>query len=173
MDRETSVVIRHETAADRDAIHSVEAAAFGQDDEARLVDALRDAGHVILSLVATDGERIVGHILFSPMTIVAGETTSPAVCLAPVAVQPEYQRSGVGSALIQAGLAELRDLGHKAVFLVGHPTYYPRFGFSPARDFDVHYQDDRDAFMAIELVAGALDEISGQAAFAPEFAAFE
>jgi predicted N-acetyltransferase YhbS len=75
--------------------------------------------------------------------------------------------------MINASLDELRATVDSAIFLLGHPTYYPRFGFRPAREFDVHYQDDRDAFMALELRPGALDHVSGTAHFAPEFAPFE
>jgi putative acetyltransferase len=168
------LVIRHETASDAEAVFRVERDAFGEEVEARLVEALRAGGHVLLSLVAEVDGEIVGHIVFSPMTI-ESETDSrsyPAVCLGPLAVAPLRQRQGIGGALIEAGLAELRSGGHGAVFLLGHPSYYPRFGFRPAREFDVHFQDDRDAFMAIELREGALDGVSGQVKFAPEFDPF-
>jgi putative acetyltransferase len=167
------LIIRPETPADREAIFRVEAAAFGQDAEARLVDALRDAGHLLLSLVAEANGQIVGHIAFSPMTIESASAVHDAVCLAPLAVVPSHQKQGVGGALMTAGLDELREAGHGAVLLLGHPSYYPRFGFRPARGFDVHYQDDRDAFMALGLRPGALDGVSGNARFAAEFAEFE
>jgi putative acetyltransferase len=167
--------IRQETASDAEAVFRVEREAFGEEVEARLVEALRAGGHVLLSLVAEVDGEVVGHIVFSPMTI-ESETDSrsyPAVCLGPLAVAPSRQRQGIGSALIEAGLAQLGSAGHGAVFLLGHPSYYPRFGFQPAREFDVHFQDDRDAFMAIELREGALDGVSGQVKFAPEFEEFE
>jgi len=167
------VSIRHETASDREAVFRVETAAFGKDAEARLVDLLRDNGHCLLSLVAEDGAEVVGHIMFSPMTIEGDGPPWSAVCLAPVAVAPPRQNEGIGGLLIHAGLAELRAAGHGAVILLGHPTYYPRFGFRPAREFGLHYQDDRDAFMALELRAGALDGVSGTVKFSPEFAEFE
>jgi putative acetyltransferase len=167
------LTIRPETAADREAIARVLHDAFGGDDEVQLVDALRDAGHVLLSLVAEEDGEIIGHIAFSPMTIDSETDTYAAICLAPVAVTPARQDRGVGSALIKASLDELRATIDGAVLLLGHPTYYPRFGFRPAREFGVHYQDDRDAFMALELRPGALDGISGTAHFAPEFAPFE
>jgi putative acetyltransferase len=167
------VSIRHETASDREAVFRVETAAFGEDAEARLVDLLRDNGHSILSLVAEDDGEIMGHIMFSPMTIEGDVGSWNAVCLAPVAVAPSRQNEGIGGLLIQAGLAELRDAGHDAVILLGHPSYYPRFGFRPAREFGLHYQDDRDAFMALELRPGALDRVSGHVKFSPEFDEFE
>jgi len=156
---------------DIEAVFRVERDAFGRDEEARLVDALRAAGHVVLSLVAEVDGEVVGHVLFSPMTIDSETASNRALCLGPVAVAPAHQKQGVGRALIEAGLAELRASGHGAVFLLGYPSYYPRFGFRPAREFDVHYQDDREAFMAIELYAGALDGVSGIACFAAEFEA--
>ena len=167
------LIIRHETASDRDAISRVVRDAFVGDAEVRLVDALRDAGHLLLSMVAEQGGEIVGHIAFSPMTIDSETDTFAAICLAPLAVSSSLQKQGVGSALMNAALDDLRATADGAIFLLGHPSYYPRFGFRPARDFDVHYQDDRDAFMALELRPGALDHVSGTARFATEFAPFE
>jgi putative acetyltransferase len=177
------VVIRPETASDREAVFRVVDAAFGEDPTRRsaarglrvapLVDELRDNGHCLLSLVAEDEGEIVGHVLFSPMTIEGAGGTWDAVCLSPLAVEPSRQRQGIGGLLIEAGLRELRAAGHRTVVLLGHPAYYPRFGFRPARDFGLHYQDDRDAFMAIELYPGALDEVSGNVEFSPEFEPFE
>jgi putative acetyltransferase len=167
------VIVRQETASDAEAVFRVEREAFGREVEARLVEALWAGGHVLLSLVAEVDGEIVGHIVFSPMTIEGEARSYAAVCLGPLAVAPEHQRQGIGGALIEAGLAELRSEGHGPVFLLGHPSYYPRFGFRPAREFDVHYQDDRDAFMALELQPGALDGVSGRVKFAPEFAPFE
>ena len=167
------LTLRPERPEDIEAIRGVERAAFGSEDEPGLVDALRDAGHLLLSLVAEDDGEIVGHIAFSPMTVDTETDTYAAICLAPLAVTPSHQRQGVGSALMNAALDELARRVDSAVFLLGHPSYYPRFGFRPAREFDVHYQDDRDSFMALELRTGALDHVSGAAHFAPEFASFE
>ncbi|HWC28936.1 MAG TPA: N-acetyltransferase [Dehalococcoidia bacterium] len=166
------LTIRRESASDREAVFRVERDAFGEDTEAQLVDALRDAGRVLLSLVAELDGEIVGHLMFTEMTVESDADVYQAVCLAPLAVATAHQRQGVGGALMRAGLERLREDGHGAVFLLGHPTYYPRFGFRPAREFDVHYEDDRDAFMGIELRPGALDDVSGQVRFAPEFDAF-
>jgi putative acetyltransferase len=163
------LTIRPETASDREAVFCVERDAFGRDIEAQLVDDLRDAGHLLLSLVAEDDGEIVGHVAFSPMTIESESASHEAVCLGPIAVTPERQKQGIGSALITNALDHLRAAGHGAVILLGHPTYYPRFRFRPARDFDLHYQDDRDAFMALELYPNALEGVSGTAHFAPEF----
>jgi putative acetyltransferase len=165
--------IRPETASDREAVFRVEREAFGRELEARLVDDLRDAGHLLLSLIAEDDGEVVGHVAFSPMTIDTDSASHDAVCLGPVAVAPGRQSQGIGSALIVTAIEQLRAAGHRAVLLLGHPTYYPRFGFRPARDFEVHYQDDRDAFMALELAPDALEGVSGTAHFAPEFAQSE
>lgn len=167
------VTIRHETASDSEAIYHVERDAFGRDEEATLVDALRDGGNLLLSLVAEEDGVIVGHIAFSPMTIESDTDSHDAVCLGPVAVATTHQNQGIGGALIQAAIEELRRRGERAIFLLGHPTYYPRFGFRPAREFGVHYQDDRDAFMGLELQPGALASVSGVARFAPQFAPYE
>jgi putative acetyltransferase len=167
------LIVRPETPADRDAIARVVRDAFGGEDEVRLVLTLRDAGHLLLSMVAEEDGEIVGHIAYSPMTVDSDTDTYAAICLAPLAVVSSRQKQGVGSALMQASLEELRSTVDSAVFLLGHPSYYPRFGFRPAREFDVHYQDDRDAFMALELRPGALDHVTGTAHFAPEFAPFE
>jgi len=164
--------IRLETASDREAVFRVNALAFGREDEARLVDALREGGRVALSLVAEVDGEVVGHVLFTAMAVRSAAGAQAAVCLGPLAVLPARQRQGIGGRLLEAGLASLREAGHAAVFLVGHPSYYVRFGFQPARVFDVHYEDDRDAFMAAELFPGALEGVSGRAEFAPEFYRF-
>jgi len=103
--------------------------------EAQLVDALRRDGDFIpeLSLFAVDEGRIVGHILFPPVTISSSEENVAALALAPMAVLPEFQGCGIGSRLVREGLAACRRLGHRIVVVVGHPAYYPKFGFSPAR----------------------------------------
>src|SRR5262249_42921261 len=129
--RAMSIIIRPETNADHEAIRHVNRLAFGQDDEARLVDALREGGFVRLSLVAEQGGQVVGHILFSDLPIITEAGTVPALALAPMAVLPEFQKRGIGSALVRGGLDECRQKGHKIGAVVGHPHFYPRFGFSP------------------------------------------
>jgi putative acetyltransferase len=173
MSEPASITVRRETPADIDAVRRVETAAFGRVEEADLVDALRDAGDLLLSLVAELDGEVIGHIGFSPMTIESPGRSHASICLAPVAVVPERQKQGVGSRLIESGLAELRQMGVTGVILQGHPSYYPRFGFRPARLFDIHREDDRDSFMALELVLGAFDGVSGSAHFAPAFSTLE
>jgi putative acetyltransferase len=112
--------------------------------------------------------------MFSPMTIrsaAGGEYMT--ITLSPLAVHPRVQNQGIGGALVNAGLEEIRELGHDAVFVLGHPTYYPRFGFAPARHRSIIYQDGRDSFQVIELRPGALEGITGTAHFSPEFAPYE
>jgi putative acetyltransferase len=157
------IMFRPETAADGPAIHDVHARAFGRENEARLVDALRASSEFVpeLSLVAVDAPRIVGHILFSGIRIRTAERMIPALALAPVAVLPEHQNQGIGSALIRRGLAESTRLGHRIVVVVGHPSYYPRFGFSPARVRGLQAPFPDAAFLVQELTPGALTGVCG------------
>jgi putative acetyltransferase len=166
-------LIRTETASDIEAVFRVNEAAFGEAVEAELVDALRANGHLVLSLVAEVNGAIVGHIAYSPVSFEPPRPAVKAVLLGPVAVAPERQRQGIGGALIQEGSERLRSQGYNAVFLVGHPEYYPRFGFCPGREFNVHYLDDRDAFMALELSAGVLGGFDTRLLASEEFAPFE
>ena len=165
-------VICAETSADWAAIHDVNVCAFGRDNEARLVDALRTSSTFVppLSLVAVDADRIVGHILFSRIHIRTAAGDVPALALAPMAVLPERQRGGVGATLIRHGLDAARRLGHRIVVVVGHPGYYPRFGFVPARarGLDAPFPDA--AFMVQELAPGALEGVRGTVEYPPAFA---
>lgn len=156
------MLIRPENNDDHAAIHDVVAAAFETPAEARLVDALRDQARPILSLVAELDRHIVGHILFSPVTL-DDHPDIPIMGLAPMAVAPAHQRKGIGKALVNASLHQLRETPCAAVVVLGHPEYYPRFGFVPAPRFRLKcaYDVPDDVFMAMELHAGALDGIQG------------
>lgn len=169
-------IIRPERPTDAPAIRDLHEAAFGQSDEAELVDALRDAGAMTCSLVATtiDERSVVGHILFSSVSIDTRHQRFGAVGLAPMAVLPGCQRQGVGGALIRAGLEELRAEDHPAVVVVGHPSYYPRFGFRDARELGLVWEQPghEDAFMALELTPGALRDRSGVVRYRPEVMGF-
>ncbi|WP_437222003.1 GNAT family N-acetyltransferase [Planctomicrobium sp. SH661] len=123
-------LIREELPADRDAIRRLNHEAFGGEAESDLVDALRDQGHAEVSLVVTGNGRIVGHILFSRVTIVTNQGTVSALSLAPMAVHPEFQRRGIGSRLIETGLGRCKEAGHRIVLVLGHPQFYGRFSFS-------------------------------------------
>lgn len=165
------VIIRHEKSEDVSTIHHVIAQAFGQSDEADLVDALRRNGHVTLSLVAESDGQIVGHILFSLVRVESEAGECIGVGLAPLAVLPEFQNRRIGSLLAEHGLKQCQAAGHPFAVVLGHPNYYPRFGFSKASRFGIKCEFDvsDEYFMAIELHEGALQNQAGIARFQPEF----
>ena len=147
------------------AIRAVNQAAFPTPEEADLVDNLRTGGHVLVSLVAEHDGVIVGHALFSRMWI----DQLPAVALAPVAVAPEHQRNGIGSRLIREGLDVLRQRDERIVLVLGHPDYYPRFGFSCDKAAAIEHPFPKEAFMALELAAGALSGVRGRVRYPAPF----
>jgi len=165
------LTIRKEIPEDALAIRYVNEQAFGSADEADLIEKLRLRQGFILSLVASQDEQIVGHILFSPITIESEYSVLSAVALGPMAVLPAYQRRGIGSQLVHAGLAELRQANHEIVVLLGHPNYYPRFGFSPAKSYGIRCEYDvpDELFMVLELRKGALAGRGGTVKYQPEF----
>jgi putative acetyltransferase len=163
------MIIRAEHDADHPAIRAVNEAAFGGRDEADLVEALRDGGAVLLSLVAEVDGQVVGHVLFGRMSIETPTGDVPAVALAPMAVLPGYQRQGIGSQLIPAGLDHLRSLGEQIVIVVGHPAYYPRFGFSSETAGGLDGPFRGEAFMALELTPGALAGVRGRVRYPAAF----
>lgn len=156
------MLIRAETEADRLAVHALITSAFESSSEAQLVDALRRDARPVVSLVAEDDSEIVGYIMFSPVAL-SGHSDIKVMGLAPMAVTPERQRQGVGSALVRAGLERCRQLGCGAVVVLGHPEYYPRFGFRPSTRFAVgcEYDVPEEVFMAMELQPGYLRGVSG------------
>src|SRR5262249_37103463 len=147
-------MIRARQPADDIAIRALNEAAFGGTYEATLVEDLRSAGHATVELVARDGSNVIGHILFSRLGVTLDTRAVCALALAPVAVAPDRQRQGVGGALIREGLALARHQGWRAVIVLGHPEYYPRFGFSAALARKLHAPFSGDAFMAFELAPG-------------------
>lgn len=167
----SSLTLRHELPADIAAIREVETTAFGQPNEAALVDALRKAGALTLSGVAEFSGKIVGHIAYSPVRIEGGLENFDAIALAPMAVHPDWQRKGVGSALIRWSLDEGAQDGHSLVIVVGHPEYYPRFGFVPAMPLRVRcpFEVPSEVFMLLELRPGALGGRTGTVRYRPEF----
>src|SRR5512143_264498 len=134
------MIIRREEPQDIAAIRFVNEQAFGGSAEANAVDALRDRGAATLSLVAVSGDRVVGHLFFSPVTIESPDRSWPGLGLAPLAVLPDSQRHGIGTALMNTGLEECRQLGHERVIVLGHPDYYPRFGFERASRHEVRFE---------------------------------
>lgn len=164
-------VIRKENAADAPAIYKVNERAFGQPDEAKLVDALRANGKARMSLVAENDGQIVGYILFSPVTLEPANKELFALGLAPMAVLPGFQNQGIGSLLIRAGLDECRKQGCDFVAVLRHPTYYPRFGFVPSINFNIksEYDVPDEVFMLLELREGTLSGCSGIIKYQPEF----
>jgi putative acetyltransferase len=164
--------IRPERPEDIPGIRHVNQTAFDTAAEADLVDALRQQAHPIVSLVAVDGEAVVGHILFSPMTP-SSHADTQIMGLAPMAVLPSRQRQGIGSALVRTGLDECRRLGFGAVVVLGHADFYPRFGFVPASTFGLtsEYDVPDDVFLAIELSTDALRQRAGTIRYHPAFAA--
>ena len=124
-----------------------------------------------LSLVAIADGHVIGHILFSPVHIVAESQSADALALGPMAVLPVHQRRGIGSALVRRGLEECRSAGCSALVVLGHPKFYPRFGFVPASRFGIRweYEVPNDVFMAMELQSGALAGCGGVVKYHPEF----
>ena len=165
--------IRPERADDLAAIREVNRRAFDTSMEAEIVDALRQEAAPLVSLVAEEEDSLVGHILFSPATL-ASRPDLRIMGLAPMAVIPERQRQGIGSALVHAGLEECRRLGAAAVIVLGHADYYPRFGFAPASRLGLtsEYDVPDEVFMALELERGVLSGGSGVVRYHPVFARF-
>jgi putative acetyltransferase len=169
---DSAVRVRPEAHADIDAIRDVHRRAFGGALEAALVDALRQQAHPLVSLVAVVAGTVVGHVLFSPVTL-SSEPELSLMGLAPMAVLPSHQRRGAGSALVRAGLEACHRLGRVGVVVLGHPAYYPRFGFEPASAFGLtsEYDVADEVFMAVELETGALRGKTGTVRYHPAFAA--
>lgn len=148
-------MIRYARPADHAAIAAVNEAAFGQPDEARLVERLRADGDVLFELVAVEGDEVVGHILFSRLW---ADRVEMYAALAPMSVKPGLQKSGHGSALIRSSLDYAREFGAHGVLVLGHPDYYPRFGFKAETAARVQSPySGSPAFMALAIEAGAFD----------------
>lgn len=168
--------VREASAEEYPAIRALLRDAFGGEDETELVDALRgdDAYVPELELVAEEDGRLVAHVLFTRARV-GGEATgaggTTALCLAPLAVASDRQRAGVGSALVEAALDQARELGERLVLVLGHPEYYPRFGFVPAgtRGIEPPRPVPEEAWMALELAPGALEEARGVTRLAAVF----
>lgn len=165
------IVVRTEKTDDHKSVRRVNELAFGQRNEADLVDALRANARPYVSLVAVVDEQVVGHIFFSPVSVESENNAFTAMGLAPMAVLPEYQNQGIGSQLVREGLKECQRLGHDIVVVLGHANYYPRFGFTPAslKGLRSEYDVPDEAFMVAELGEGALGGRRGLVKYHPKF----
>jgi putative acetyltransferase len=166
--------IRRERPGDERQIYEVNYRAFERKAEAEVVDALRTACPEGISFVAEEDGKLVGHILFTPAVIESEDKHVMGAGLAPLAVLPEYQRKGIGSALVKAGLEEIKKAGEPFVVVVGHPAYYPKFGFERASKYGIHceYAEVPDeASMIVVYDEERIKGINGVAKERPEFAA--
>jgi predicted N-acetyltransferase YhbS len=173
------IIIRKETPEDYAWVvelteKAFETMPFSDGNEGKLVGNLRKTDMFIseLSLVAELDNQVVGHILFSPILIDNGQELFESLALAPVSVLPEYQNQGIGSKLINEGHKVARKLGFKSVIVLGHPEYYPKFGYKPASEWGIKSPfdlPDDNVFMAMELTPGALNKVSGKVIYPAEF----
>ena len=165
------ITIRHEKAEDKKQVYSVIEYAFKRDTEANLADRLHQNCISFLSMVADDNGTIVGHIMFTPVLIKNGQEAH-GMGLAPMAVIPSRQRQGIGTLLVESGLQILKEKGCPFVIVLGHPGYYPRFGFQPASGFNIRSQWEDvpdEAFMILVLDSSLMRNVSGFATFREEF----
>lgn len=162
--------IREEAIGDKAAVRALLLAAFETRAEADLVDTLRERARPLIALVAEEGGAVIGHIVFSPV-VLEGHPGLRIMGLAPMAVIPSHQGEGVGSALVEEGLRRCRTEGCDAVVVLGHPAYYPKFGFQPAVRCGIRsdYEVPDDAFMILELRPGSLAGASGTVHYHPAF----
>lgn len=161
---------RTEQQHDRESVYAVNTAAFGREGEAKLVDVVREQVQPLVSLVAEDDGVVVGHVLFTPVDV-SGHPELNVMALGPVAVVPDRQQSGIGTRLIRAGLEQCKALGCGAIVVLGHPDYYPRFGFVPASRCGLgnEFGVPDEVFMAMELESGYLDGVSGTVSYHEAF----
>jgi putative acetyltransferase len=166
------LILREESEADRTAVRAVNLAAFGQSEEADLVERLNAEVFPRLSLVAMEEGGLVGHLLFTPVTLEDDEAPLTGMGLAPMAVDPPHQGRGIGSALVREGLQRLRQSGCPYVAVLGHPGYYPRFGFEPASHYGIQCQWEGvpdEVFMLLPLNPTALRSRKGVVRYHPLF----
>jgi putative acetyltransferase len=164
-------IIRAEKADDVPKVNALNMLAFPTEAEANLVDALRDEAQPVISLVAVEDDAIVGHIMFTPVELLAHPSLK-IMGLGPMAVIPGRQRGGIGTKLVEEGLKRCRETGAGAVVVLGHPSYYPRFGFEPAsqRQIDSEYDVPPEVFMIIELIVDFLSDVEGTIRYHAAFA---
>jgi len=169
------MIIRTESVKDFKEVYNVNFLAFGnREDESKLIERIRNSEEFIseLSIVAEIDNEIVGHILLSKAAVENKEEQQEVIVLAPIAIKPIYQKQGIGSKLINEGLKRCKELGFNIVFLIGHPEYYPKFGFKPARIFGLElkqFEVPEDVFMVCELNEGELQNIKGELKYPKSF----
>ncbi len=168
-----SIVVRQEKATDYPAVYNVHSNAFGRNDEARLTDRLRLSDVFVpeLSLVAICDNVLVGHIMFTEICVVDDDKETMSLSLAPMAVVPAMQRKGIGSLLVNNGLAKARTLGYKSVIVLGHEHFYPRFGFVSTNRWGIKapFNVPDSVFMGLELEDSAFSGVKGVVRYAREF----
>lgn len=166
------ITIRAEKENDHKRVYEVNKLAFQQEDESKLIEKIRKGENFIpqLSLVAEVDNKIVGHILFSKIKII-GDSVFESLALAPMAVMPDLQKQGIGSALINKGMKRAKDMGFDSIIVLGHSEYYPRFGFLRASKWNIKcpFEVPDEAFMAIELTEKVLDGKAGTVEYPDEF----
>lgn len=166
------ITIRKEQPDDIAAVRAINEAAFDGPAEAAIVDSLRSVCPDAVSLVAVENDKVLGHIFFSPVFVSGGHEANQGMGLAPMAVLPERQRQGIGSMLVQAGIDAMRVRNYPFIIVIGHPEYYPRFGFVPASQHGLSCQWDGvpdEAFMVLVLDDSAMAGVSGTARYRDEF----
>jgi putative acetyltransferase len=164
------IEVHQEQPAHREAIQQLYLAAFDNGPEAALVDRLRASCREYLAFVAVDNDEVVGHILFTPVTVQASDAIGMG--LAPMAVLPSQQRKGIGSRLVRHGLEYLRESDCPFVIVLGHPEYYPRFGFEVALNYKLRSQWEAvpdEAFMVMAFTPDALPKQGGVVRYRDEF----
>jgi len=156
------IYVREENSSDVKTIWDINSEAFETDDEAKLVNALRDSGCTFISLVAEENNDVIGHILFTPVKLSSGVQVK-ILGLAPMAVLTQYQNTGIGSKLVERGLGNCKSHGFDAVVVLGHPDFYPKFGFVPSVEYGIksEYEVPDEVFMILELVPGSLINCKG------------
>ena len=157
------IIIRPERPEDNQKIRHINIKAFDTEAESNLIDALRNSGIPLISLVTEVNGELVEHILFSPVTLEDDNSGIPIAGLAPMAVVPECQRKGIGSMLVEEGIRRCKEAGYAAIVVLAHPDYYPRFGFAPTVKYEIKSQYDvpNEVFMVKELNEGALANCGG------------